>query len=195
MALSDDQSLNKALINLNAREPSETEFACKKIPVDSSKNKTFIEGYLELRSGTVSEVSSNAAQPQELLDELVSFCIQARFEEVVSKAEFFVALFSNDISLHNILGVANAALRRHNAAIESYKQVLKINPNCEAAYNDMGNALTEMGELEAAVECYKKAIEIKPDHAEAYSNMGFVLKSKFDLDTALYDHIKRAFKI
>ena len=59
----------------------------------------------------------------------------------------------------------------------------------------MGNALTEMGELEAAVECYKKAIEIKPDHAEAYGNMGFVLKSKFGLDTALYDHIKQAFKI
>ena len=59
----------------------------------------------------------------------------------------------------------------------------------------MGKVLTEMGELEAAVECYKKAIEIKPDHAEAYGNMGFVLKSKFDLDTALYDHIKQAFKI
>ena len=163
--------------------------------MEPSENKIFIEGYQKLRSGTVSEVSSNAAPPQELLDELVSFCIQARFEEVVSKAEFFVALFSNDISLHNILGVANAALRRHDAAIESYKQVLKINPNCEAAYNDMGNVLTEMGELEAAVECYKKAIEIKPDHAEAYGNMGFVLKSKFDLDTALYDHIKQAFKI
>ena len=99
------------------------------------------------------------------------------------------------ISLHNTLGVANAALRRHDPATESYKKVLKIKPNCEEAYNNMGNVLTEMGELEAAVECYKKAIEIKPDHAETYSNMGFVLKSKFELDTALYDHIAQAFKI
>ena len=154
-----------------------------------------IEGYQKLRSGTVAEVSSNAAPPQELLDELVSFCTQDRFEEVVSRAEFFVALFSNDISLHNILGVANAALRRHDVAKENYKQVLKVNPNCDEAYNDMGKVLTEMGELEAAVECYKKAIEIKPDHAEAYSNMGFVLKSKLDSDTALYGHIKQDFKI
>ena len=86
-----------------------------------SMPRLYIEEYQKLRSGTVSEVSSNAAPPQELLDELVSFCIQDRFKEVVSKAEFFVALFSNYISLHNILGVANAALRRHDAAIESYK--------------------------------------------------------------------------
>ena len=92
MALSDDQSLHKALINLNAREPSETEFACKKIPVEPSENKTFIEGYQKLRSATVSEVSSNAAPPQELLDELVSFCTQDCFDEVVSRAEFFVVL-------------------------------------------------------------------------------------------------------
>ena len=53
--------------------------------MEPSENKTFIEWYQKLRSATVSEVSSNAAPPQELLDELVSFCTQDRFEEVVSK--------------------------------------------------------------------------------------------------------------
>jgi tetratricopeptide (TPR) repeat protein len=58
-----------------------------------------------------------------------------------------------------------------DAAIDSYKQAIKIKPDHAEAYNNMGNALKEKGELDAAIDSYKQAIKIKPDYAEAYSNL------------------------
>ena len=144
------------------------------------------------------EMSTGVSQPellQELIDDLVRLYDRGRFEEIVSKVTHSVKLFPEALPLFNIMGQANTALKKYQAAIDSYKQMLRIKPDHEEAYHSMGNVLTEMGELDPAIKCYKRAVEIKPDYAEAYSSLGIVLKSKFELDTALYEHLKKAFKI
>jgi len=45
-----------------------------------------------------------------------------------------------------------------DAAIDSYKQAIKIKPDYADAYNNMGNVLKEKGDVDAAIESYKKAI-------------------------------------
>ena len=80
------------------------------------------------------------------------------------------------------------------AAIDSYKQALKIKPDYAEAYNNMGDALKDKGDLEAAIDSYKQALKIKPDYAEAYNNMGNALKDKGDLEAAI-DSYKQALKI
>ena len=80
------------------------------------------------------------------------------------------------------------------AAIDSYKQALKIKPDHADAYNNMGNALKAKGDLEAAIDSYKKALKIKPDYAEAYSNMGVALKAMGNIEAAI-DSYKKALKI
>ena len=75
-----------------------------------------------------------------------------------------------------IWGVALKDKGELEAAIDSYKQALKIKPDYVEAYNNMGSALKEKGELEAAIDSYKQALKIKPDYAEAYNNMGNALK-------------------
>ena len=72
-----------------------------------------------------------------------------------------------------------------DAAIDSYKQAIKIKPDYAEAYYNMGNALKDKGELDAAIDSYKQAIKIKPDYADAYINMGNALKDKGDLDAAI----------
>lgn len=144
------------------------------------------------------EMSTGVSQPellQELIDDLVRLYDRGRFEEIVSKVTHSVKLFPEALPLFNIMGQAYTALKKYQAAIDSYKQMLRIKPDHAEAYHSMGNVLTEMGELDPAIKCYKKAVEIKPDYAEAYSSLGIVLKSKFELDTALYEHLKKAFKI
>ena len=58
-----------------------------------------------------------------------------------------------------------------DAAVDSYKQALKIKPDYAEAYSNMGNALRENGELEAAIDSYKQALKIKPDYADAVNNL------------------------
>ena len=65
-------------------------------------------------------------------------------------------------------------------AIDSFKQLLKINPHYAEAYNNMGVALKDKGDPEAAIDSYKQALNINPDYAEAYYNMGVALKDKGD---------------
>ena len=81
-----------------------------------------------------------------------------------------------------------------DAAIESYKQAIKINPNYAEAHNNMGIALKDKGDLEAAIDSYQQALKIKPDYAEAYYNMGNALNDKGDPEAAL-DSYKKAIKI
>ena len=64
------------------------------------------------------------------------------------------------------------------AAIESYKQTLKIKPDYAEAYNNMGIALKDKGDLEAAIESYKQVLKIKPDFAEAYRNLSNIHRYK-----------------
>jgi len=71
------------------------------------------------------------------------------------------------------------------AAIDSFKQALKIKPDYAEAFNNMGTALNDNGDLDAAVGSYQKALKIKPAHAEAFKNMGDALNDKGDLEAAI----------
>ena len=102
--------------------------------------------------------------------------------------------FPNSVVLYNISGVSNAGLMQFDAAIDSFKQALKIKPNYADAYYNMGNALKDKGDLDAAIDSYKQALKIKPDYAEAYNNMGVALKDKGDLEAAIESY-KQALKI
>jgi len=74
------------------------------------------------------------------------------------------------------MGIALKDKGDPEAAIDSYKQALKIKPDYAEAYYNMGNALKDKGDPEAAIDSYKQALKIKPDYAEAYNNMGVALK-------------------
>ena len=56
-------------------------------------------------------------------------------------------------------------LGRHQEAIESYKQAIRINP---------GKAYTRLERWQDAIEAYKQAIRLKPDDAEAHHMLGLV---------------------
>ena len=70
------------------------------------------------------------------------------------------------------------------AAIDNYKQALKIKPDYAEAYNNMGTSLNEKGDLEVAIESYKQALKIKPDYVEAYINLGMTFIEVGNRDNA-----------
>jgi len=80
------------------------------------------------------------------------------------------------------------------AAIDVYKQALKINPEHADVFNNMGNAQKNKGDPEAAVISYKQALKIKPNNAGVYNNMGKALHDNGDLKAAI-DTYKQAINI
>ena len=183
MALSVDKALRKAQSHLKAGELAEAEALYKEVLSKFPKNKKAIQEYQNLKLGIT---SSTSEPPQEQVQKLISLYNQQQFEAVLSKVEPMTGLFPQAIVLFNIQGACNSALQRHDSAIDSYKQALKIKPDYADAYNNMGVALRNKGELEAAIDSYKQALKIKPDYAEAYNNMGIaLLRNKGDLEAAI----------
>jgi len=86
------------------------------------------------------------------------------------------------------LGIALLGKGELDAAIDSFKQALKIKPDYAEAYSDMGNALLDKGELDAAIDRYKQALKIKPHYAEAYANRAHAFLKSGDFALGWQDY-------
>ena len=132
--------------------------------------------------------------PSELLQSIINLYTQGQLQQALSESNQMLEQFPNSVVLYNISGASNAGLMQFDAAIDSYKQALKIKPDYAEAYYNMGVALNDKGNPKAAIESYKQALKIKPDYAEAYNNIGNVLKDQGDLEAAI-DSYKQAINI
>ena len=132
--------------------------------------------------------------PSEQLQSVLNLYTHGKLQQALSESSQMLERFPNSVVLYNIAGASNAGLMLFDAAIDSYKQALKINPDYADAYYNMGIALKDKGDLEAAIDNYKQALKIKPDYAEAYYSMGNALKDNGDPEAAI-DSYKQALKI
>ena len=81
-----------------------------------------------------------------------------------------------------------------DAAMDCYKQAIKLNPNYADSYNNIGNLFAIKGNLEAATDFYKQAIKINPNFAAAYNNLGLSLMKQGAPELAVNSY-KQAIKI
>ena len=113
---------------------------------------------------------------KEHLHSIINLYTEGQLKQALSESSQLLERFPNSVILFNIIGASNAALMQFDAAIESYKQALRIKPDFADAYYNMGVALNDKGDPEAAIESYKQALRIKPDYAEGHSNLGAALQ-------------------
>jgi tetratricopeptide (TPR) repeat protein len=69
-------------------------------------------------------------------------------------------------------------------AIDSYQELLKINPRHSEGLNNLGAAFSKVGRYGEAENCFRQAIDAKPNLAEAYNNLGNVLRWMGRIDEA-----------
>ena len=136
----------------------------------------------------------NQNPPKTQLNSLINLYNLGKYKEVLVEANLIKEKFSNSLIIINILVAANAGLKKYNAAINCYKEALKINPNHSDSYNNIGAALQLMGDQENAIKNFKHAIKIRPEYPEAYNNMGTSIKDLGDLKTSIV-YFKQAIKI
>jgi len=74
------------------------------------------------------------------------------------------------------------------AAIQMYREALKLDPSDPTALTGLGAALDESGELESAIDCYRKALKAAPDDVIARSGLGVVYEQQGDIDVAAQEY-------
>jgi tetratricopeptide (TPR) repeat protein len=72
---------------------------------------------------------------------------------------------------HNNLGVNLARAGQLPAAMDHYRQALRLKDNYPEAHNNLGNALVRLGRPDEAVEQYRQALRLQSDYPEAYDNL------------------------
>jgi tetratricopeptide (TPR) repeat protein len=164
----------------------------KDILVKFPKNKKAIDGIKTLSGGSIAHVSKNQEPPQDQQQHLVNLYQHGQLQQILDKAKQWMSQFPNSVTLHSMCGAAHAGLGHIEAAIESYKSALNINPSYAEAHNNLGKLYYNMGigqqirgESEAAIGNFKKSLKIVPNHAQSYLNMGNAQKSKGDLEAAI----------
>jgi Tfp pilus assembly protein PilF len=73
----------------------------------------------------------------------------------------------------------------YDAAIKQFTQVIMLNPEYAAAYNERGYAYQSKGEYDLAIQNYTQAIVLDEDYKDAYNNRGYVYYKKSEYDRAI----------
>ncbi len=86
--------------------------------------------------------------------------------------------------LHNNLGFVLASQNRHEEAILSYREALKLSPNLARARNNLGFSQAALGKDELALDTFRAALSASlgfdPEilEAEAYFNLGVAQQAR-----------------
>jgi excisionase family DNA binding protein len=86
------------------------------------------------------------------------------------------------------LGWLYQALNQRQQAIDSYAEVIALDPKSAYAYNNRGVARYDQGDLPAAIADYDQAIARDPQYAAAYNNRGNAHRDQGDLPAAIADY-------
>ena len=70
------------------------------------------------------------------------------------------------------------------AAVEAFRQALKLQPDYSEAYNNLGLALSKLGQEKEAVEAFQEALKLDPNMGEVYNNLGFLYHTSAQFDRA-----------
>ena len=194
MPLSVGKLLRQAYSYLKAGKRTDAKDLNKKGLSKPLKNKNPNSGNQNLQSKIFPSGQPTSEPTSEQINELIAFYNDGEFEKGLLKIKYLLNFFPQAVVLFNLQGAFNAGLKRHSAAIKSYKIALELKPNFSGAYNNMSISQREIGDLKSAIKSAKQALKIKPDFAEAYLNMGSAQHKKNDFFSAIESY-KNALKI
>lgn len=119
------------------------------------------------------------------IDELIQLHQSGQYALAEKKAKHLLQDFPHELILHNVLGVTLEAQKKFKEAADSFRNVLKIQPQFAEMQFNLGSALYHLDDVEGAISQYQKAIKIKPDLVVAYFNLGIAYQSQSVFNKAL----------
>ena len=86
--------------------------------------------------------------------------------------------------------MAQEAKGNREEAIRSYKEAIRLNPQCIEAYIGLGNVQYVTGNFEDAISLYKEAIKLEANYSIAHNNLGMAQEGKKDFRAAVASYEK-----
>ncbi len=86
------------------------------------------------------------------------------------------------------LGSAYRAHGKPEAALECFREALRLQPDFADAHNQMGATLHAQGRFDEAIRHYRKVLAHRPDYVEGYNNLGLAFQAQGKLEEAAEEY-------
>ena len=106
-------------------------------------------------------------------------------EEALLIATKLLEKWPRSVSILDVMASAHKKLGNLDAYVDIYNRILKLKPDDDAAYNNMGIVLAEQNKPEEAVKAFSKALSINSSNAETYNNLGNALQKQGQFEEAV----------
>jgi len=107
----------------------------------------------------------------------IAYAKANRFLEALSVFGCLQPYKNDDVRIPYNLGLIHSIEGKHELAIQSYDQALKIQPDDVAVLINKGSSCNDVKNYVLALEVLNKAIKINPDIPQAWSNKGIALNN------------------
>lgn len=127
---------------------------------------------------------------QAQLNFAISFEGENRLNEAVEACKRGLVLYPCDLDLLRKLADLHARNSDWPEALQIWKQILAIKPNCASSSFVFGETCYRAGELELAESAFQRAVELQPDFLNARLNLGLILQKTGKTEAALECFLK-----
>lgn len=128
------------------------------------------------------------------IQHLMQLFASGQLDSLIEEAEQLAARFPKTAQIHNILSVAYNAAGDCYAAVDSAEQAIRIQPDYNKAFLNLGNALANLGDHDRALESYRQAVRIDPEFSEGHLNLGSFLHA-IHRDIEALEHLESAIRL
>ena len=105
-----------------------------------------------------------------------------------------IAKNPNDFTAHYNLASRLRDAGETEAAMQHYREALRIWPASPTANNNLGLVLRSQGQLDAAIEHFQRALETTPDAAAPHVNLGSAFLARGRIEEAI-EHFRAALEV
>ncbi len=133
--------------------------------------------------------TSSPPNPQ-AVQALINTLNNGQLAQAEALAKDLMTKHANTFILHHVLALALDGQQKFVAAVTSYQNALKLQPNMPDLQFNLGIALTQLNRLDEAANAYTQAIRIQPNFFEAHGNLGTILQRQGKLEEAIASYQK-----
>jgi tetratricopeptide (TPR) repeat protein len=133
---------------------------------------------------THSVPSAQQADAQAVFNQALGLLQSGKTADALSVIDDAIAAGARDPALYNLKGLAAGELGRNQEAEDSFRTVIRLNPNVAMGYNNLGVLLAKLGRHQEAANAFREAQTREPQNFNALLGLGTSLAALHNYDDA-----------
>jgi len=121
---------------------------------------------------------------------MVMFYLNSWYDKAVQRSDAIIKINKNDLFAWCYRGLSKMAQKKNQEAINSFNQVVLIDPNLLSGHMGLGQAYLQINDPGKALKAFKTTTDINPSYGPAYLALGDIYLQKREEGKAIQSYRK-----